>query len=170
MRIDLTQDGRMYSSMIIISFNFWQTKDGRLCIFACDYFNLTPDLVGSVDAVYDRCDAFGLNISCQAFGHIWSQHSMSSLQPAVLGERWVRSTSRTDSPTSSSCRSCWGKSSGAYLDIMKENTPVLLLQMYKCGPWQGSSMNLMKFLPTIIQICWLYMVIYGQLWSITMYF
>jgi hypothetical protein len=31
-----------------------QTKDGRLCIYACDYFALTPELVGEVDAVYDR--------------------------------------------------------------------------------------------------------------------
>ena len=39
-----------------------QTKDGRLCIFACDYFNLTPDLVGSVDAVYDRGALGAINL------------------------------------------------------------------------------------------------------------
>jgi len=32
----------------------FKTKDGRLCIFACDYFSLTPEMVGQVDAVYDR--------------------------------------------------------------------------------------------------------------------
>ena len=32
----------------------FQTKDGRLTIYACDYFNLTRDLVGQVDAVFDR--------------------------------------------------------------------------------------------------------------------
>lgn len=32
----------------------FKTKDGRLTIFACDYFSLTPSLVGEVDAVYDR--------------------------------------------------------------------------------------------------------------------
>jgi len=32
----------------------FQTKDGKLTIYACDYFNLTRDLVGQVDAVFDR--------------------------------------------------------------------------------------------------------------------
>lgn len=40
----------------------FKTKDGRLCIFACDYFNLTPDLVGSVDAVYDRGALGAINL------------------------------------------------------------------------------------------------------------
>jgi len=32
----------------------FRTKDGKLTIFACDFFNLTPELVGQVDAVFDR--------------------------------------------------------------------------------------------------------------------
>jgi len=32
----------------------FQTKDTKLTIYACDYFSLTPDLVGQVDAVFDR--------------------------------------------------------------------------------------------------------------------
>jgi len=40
----------------------FKTKDGRLCIFACDYFSLTPDLVGSVDAVYDRGALGAINV------------------------------------------------------------------------------------------------------------
>lgn len=32
----------------------FKTKDGRLTIYACDYFSLTPSLIGEVDAVYDR--------------------------------------------------------------------------------------------------------------------
>ena len=52
-----------FSSKIILNSDSpLQTKDGRLCIFACDYFNLTPDLVGSVDAVYDRGALGAINL------------------------------------------------------------------------------------------------------------
>ena len=42
---------------------FHQTKDGRLCIYACDYFSLTPALVGEVDAVYDRGSLGAINVT-----------------------------------------------------------------------------------------------------------
>lgn len=32
----------------------FRTKDSRLTVYACDFFNLTPNLVGDIDAVYDR--------------------------------------------------------------------------------------------------------------------
>lgn len=32
----------------------FQTKDSKLTIYACDFFSLTSDLVGQVDAVFDR--------------------------------------------------------------------------------------------------------------------
>jgi len=32
----------------------FRTKDARLTIYACDFFCLTPNLVGDIDAVYDR--------------------------------------------------------------------------------------------------------------------
>ncbi|XP_023338705.1 probable thiopurine S-methyltransferase [Eurytemora carolleeae] len=36
--------------------NGWkfQSKDGRLTIYACDFFLLTPAILGPIDAVYDR--------------------------------------------------------------------------------------------------------------------
>jgi len=40
----------------------FQTKDGRLIMYACDYFNLTPELVGEVDAVYDRGSLEAINV------------------------------------------------------------------------------------------------------------
>jgi len=40
----------------------FKTKDGRLCIYACDYFSLTPALVGEVDAVYDRGALESINV------------------------------------------------------------------------------------------------------------
>jgi len=40
----------------------FKTKDGRLCIYACDYFNLTSELVGKVDAVYDRGALGAINV------------------------------------------------------------------------------------------------------------
>jgi hypothetical protein len=35
--------------------NGWRfrTKDGRLTVYACDFFLMTPELMGPVDAVYD---------------------------------------------------------------------------------------------------------------------
>lgn len=41
----------------------FKTKDGRLCIYACDYFSLTPALVGEVDAVYDRGSLGAINVT-----------------------------------------------------------------------------------------------------------
>jgi len=41
----------------------FKTKDGRLSIYACDYFNLTPALVGEVDAVYDRGALEAVNVA-----------------------------------------------------------------------------------------------------------
>merc|ERR1712142_948476 len=32
----------------------FKTKDGRLCIYACDFFSVTPEMIGEVDAVNDR--------------------------------------------------------------------------------------------------------------------
>jgi len=32
----------------------FRTKDSRLTVYACDFFNLTPNLIGDIDAVYDR--------------------------------------------------------------------------------------------------------------------
>jgi len=40
----------------------FKTKDGRLCIYACDYFSLTPSLVGEMDAVYDRGALEAINV------------------------------------------------------------------------------------------------------------
>ena len=32
----------------------YSTPDGRITIFACDLFDVTPEMVGRVDAVWDR--------------------------------------------------------------------------------------------------------------------
>ena len=32
----------------------YSTPDGRITIFACDLFDVTPEMVGKVDAVWDR--------------------------------------------------------------------------------------------------------------------
>lgn len=40
----------------------YSSKDGRMTVFACDFFNLTPALVGTVDAVYDRGALEAINI------------------------------------------------------------------------------------------------------------
>ena len=37
-----------------ISLRVLQSKDGRLTIYACDFFLMTPEILGPVDAVYDR--------------------------------------------------------------------------------------------------------------------
>ena len=39
---------------INLSFSLSQSKDGRLTVFACDFFLMTPSILGAVDAVYDR--------------------------------------------------------------------------------------------------------------------
>jgi len=41
----------------------FKTKDGRLCLYACDYFSLTPSMVGEVDAVYDRGALEAINVA-----------------------------------------------------------------------------------------------------------
>lgn len=40
----------------------YHTKDSRLCIYACDFFSLTPEMVGEVDAVYDRGALEAINV------------------------------------------------------------------------------------------------------------
>ena len=40
---------------------YFQTKDNRLCVYACDFFSVTPEMIGEVDAVYDRCACVGEN-------------------------------------------------------------------------------------------------------------
>ena len=40
-----------------------QTKDSRLCIYACDFFSVTPEMIGEVDAVYDRGALEAVNVS-----------------------------------------------------------------------------------------------------------
>eukprot|EP00088_Acartia_fossae_P043231 TRINITY_DN4551_c0_g1_i5.p1 TRINITY_DN4551_c0_g1~~TRINITY_DN4551_c0_g1_i5.p1 ORF type:complete len:450 (-),score=92.03 TRINITY_DN4551_c0_g1_i5:1172-2521(-) len=40
----------------------YRSKDGRLTIFACDFFLVTPGMVGPVDAVYDRGALEAINI------------------------------------------------------------------------------------------------------------
>jgi len=47
----------------------FKTKDGRLCIYACDFFSLTPALVGEVDAVYDRGALEAINV-CDRQGYV----------------------------------------------------------------------------------------------------
>ncbi len=32
----------------------FSSKDGRLVVFACDFFKITSEQLGNVDAVYDR--------------------------------------------------------------------------------------------------------------------
>ena len=32
----------------------YSTPDGRITIFACDLFDVTPEMVGKVDAIWDR--------------------------------------------------------------------------------------------------------------------
>ena len=39
-----------------------QTKDNRLCIYACDFFSVTPEMIGEVDAVYDRGALEAVNV------------------------------------------------------------------------------------------------------------
>ena len=40
----------------------FKTKDGRLTIFACDLFSVTKELVGEVDAVFDRGSLGAVNV------------------------------------------------------------------------------------------------------------
>jgi len=47
----------------------FKTKDGRLCIYACDFFSLTPAMVGEVDAVYDRGALEAINV-CDRQGYV----------------------------------------------------------------------------------------------------
>jgi len=47
----------------------FKTKDGRLCIYACDFFSLTPAMVGEVDAVYDRGALEAINV-CDRPGYV----------------------------------------------------------------------------------------------------
>merc|ERR1711934_1328081 len=37
-------------------------KDNRLCIYACDFFSVTPEMIGEVDAVYDRGALEAVNV------------------------------------------------------------------------------------------------------------
>jgi len=41
----------------------YKTKDSRLCIYACDFFAVTPEMIGDVDAVYDRGALEAINVS-----------------------------------------------------------------------------------------------------------
>jgi len=40
----------------------YNTKDNRLCIYACDFFSVTPEMIGEVDAVYDRGALEAVNV------------------------------------------------------------------------------------------------------------
>merc|ERR1712241_1495191 len=37
-------------------------RDNRLCIYACDFFSVTPEMIGEVDAVYDRGALEAVNV------------------------------------------------------------------------------------------------------------
>jgi len=41
----------------------YNTKDNRLCIYACDFFSVTPEMIGKVDAVYDRGALEAINVN-----------------------------------------------------------------------------------------------------------
>ena len=41
----------------------YNTKDNRLCIYACDFFSVTPQMIGEVDAVYDRGALEAINVN-----------------------------------------------------------------------------------------------------------
>jgi len=45
----------------IRGWKYW-TKDNRLCIYACDFFSVTPEMIGAVDAVYDRGALEAVNV------------------------------------------------------------------------------------------------------------
>jgi len=53
----------------------FKTKDGRLCIYACDFFSLTPAMVGEVDAVYDRGALEAINV-CDRQGYVKLMHQI----------------------------------------------------------------------------------------------
>merc|ERR1719461_2641998 len=40
----------------------YKTKDNRLCVYACDFFSVTPEMIGEVDAVYDRGSLEAINV------------------------------------------------------------------------------------------------------------
>ena len=48
-----SQSGHMIPSSVVQGSRY-STPDGRLTIFACDLFDITSELVGDVDAVWDR--------------------------------------------------------------------------------------------------------------------
>ena len=54
---------------------FLQTKDARLCIYACDFFSVTPEMIGEVDAVYDRGALEAINVSDRP-GYVKLMHQL----------------------------------------------------------------------------------------------
>ena len=48
-----SQSGHMVPSSVVQGSRY-STPDGRITIFACDLFDVTPEMVGRVDAVWDR--------------------------------------------------------------------------------------------------------------------